>query len=350
MFRALETGRLKAIWIAGTNPVVSLPDLHHVQRALGRAELVVVQDAFHPTETTRFADVLLPAASWGEREWTSTNSERTVSYSEKLVEPPGAALPDWQILCKFAQRLGLSGFDFTSAGQVWDEWIELSRGRLCDMGGMPFDRLKQMRHLQWPCPAADHPGTARLYEDHVFPHPDGKAVLLFRPHQGPKEPTDHEFPITLTTGRIYSHWHTMTRTAKAKQLWRRDNQPFVQVHPALAERLEIAEGDRVQITSRRGTLHVKAVITDRVPEDAVFMPMHWGDLFAAEGAVNYLTISAIGRIAKQPELKHCAVALEKSIAPAAEPAGHSASAHAVDSDNGQLVRAARILLPIRIQP
>ncbi len=312
MFRALETGRLKAIWIAATNPAVSLPDLHHIQRALSKAELVVVQDAFHPTETTRLADVVLPAASWGERQWISTNSERMVSFSEKLVEPPGAALPDWQILCKVAQRLGLSGFDFQDAGEVWNEWIGLSAGRPCDMAGMNYARLKRDKNLQWPCPDEHHPGTPRLYQGGRFAHGDGKAVFLFRHSQPPKEAADHEFPLVLTTGRVYSHWHTLTRTAKAKQLWRRDSEPFVELHPQLAAQIDVADGDLVQITSRRGTVQIKASITDRVPVDVLFLPMHWGDQFAPGNAANYLTISAIGRIAKQPELKHCAVQIQKA--------------------------------------
>lgn len=316
MFRALETGRLKAIWIAATNPAVSLPDLHHIQRALSKAELVVVQDAFHPTETTRLADIVLPAASWGEREWISTNSERMVSLSEKLVEPPGSALPDWKILCQVAERLGLSGFDFQDAGEIWNEWIGLSAGRPCDMAGMTYARLKQVKNLQWPCPDEVHPGTPRLYQDGRFAHPDGKAVFLLRPSQPPKERADHEFPLVLTTGRVYAHWHTLTRTAKARQLWRRDSEPFVELHPQLAAQIDVAEGQLVQITSRRGTVQIKASITDRVPPDVLFLPMHWGDQFAPGNAANYLTISAIGRVAKQPELKHCAVQVEKAHAPA----------------------------------
>jgi ferredoxin-nitrate reductase len=319
MFRGLETGRLKAIWIAATNPAVSLPDLHHIQRALWKAELVVVQDAFHPTETTRLADIVLPAASWGEREWISTNSERMVAFSDKLVEPPGAALPDWQILCKVAQRLGFAGFDFRDAGEVWNEWIGLSAGRPCDMAGMKHERLKQVKNLQWPCPADDHPGTLRLYPDQKFAHPDGKAAFLLRPSQPPKEAADHEFPLVLTTGRVYSHWHTLTRTAKAKQLWRRDSEPFVELHPELAEKLGVGDGELVQITSRRGTVQIKAVVTDRVAPDVIFLPMHWGDQFAPGNAANYLTISAIGRVAKQPELKHCAVHVEKAHVRADEP-------------------------------
>src|SRR5262249_6928545 len=152
MFRALEKGHLKAIWIAGTNPAVSLPDLHHVRRALARASLVVVQDAYHPTGTTELADFVLPAAQWGEKEWTSTNSERMVAYSPKLWEAPGEALPDWEILARFARRLGFSGFDWASAAEVWDEFAGLTAGRPCDMAGLPPAPLRGQTSLQSPCP------------------------------------------------------------------------------------------------------------------------------------------------------------------------------------------------------
>lgn len=317
MFRALERGRLKAIWIAGTNPLVSLPDLHQVRRALQKAELVIVQDCFHPTETTQAADFLLPAAGWAEREWTSTNSERMVSWSEKLVEPPGRALPDWQIVCRVARGLGFEGFDFPSAAAVWDDWIGLTAGRPCDMTGMPSGRLTAQRHLQWPCPEPDHPGTKRLYGDRCFPTGDGRANFLPRLDREPKETVDHEFPLVLTTGRLYSHWHSLTRTGKVPKLVKREPGPFVQIHPTLADRLGLTAGELCQVSSRRGTVQLKVQISDRVPAGLVFVPMHWGDLFAADNAANYLTLSATGRIAKQPELKYCAVAVER-IAAAAE--------------------------------
>jgi len=311
MFRALERGQLKAIWIAGTNPAVSLPDLHQVRRALARAQLVVVQDAYHPTETTRLADVLLPAAQWGEKDWTSSNSERTVSHSPQLFSPPGEALPDWEILARFARTLGLKGFDWTSPSEVWDEFIQLTADRPCDMAGMTSARLRAARHLQWPCPSADHPGTKRRYLDGVFPTPDGRAVFQPRDHRSPREQPDHEFPFVLTTGRLYAHWHTLTRTAKAPKLVRAEPGPFIEINPADAARLDIGAGDLVQVSSRRGTVQLPARLTDNVPTGIVFAPFHWGDQFGEGNAANYLTIAAIGRIAKQPELKYCAVNLER---------------------------------------
>jgi ferredoxin-nitrate reductase len=311
MFRALEKGSLKAIWIAGTNPAVSIPDLHQVRRAFGRAQLVVVQDAYHPTETTALADVLLPAAQWGEKEWTSTNSERMIGYSPKLFDPPGSALPDWEIIARFGQKLGHEGFNYKSAGEVWDEFIGLTAGRPCDMAGATSARLRTAASLQWPCPAVDHPGTKRRYLDGRFATPDGRARFLPRDHKEPREQPDHEFPFVLTTGRLYTHWHTLTRTGKAKKLVLREPGPFVEMNPEDAVQLELEEGGLVQISSRRGTIRLPVRIRAGVSRGTVFVPFHWGDLYSDGQSANYLTISAIGRVAKQPELKFCAVNLEK---------------------------------------
>lgn len=311
MFRALESGRLKAIWIAGTNPLVSLPDLHQARRALARAELVVVQDAYHPTETTQQADVLLPVAQWGEKEWTSTSSERLVSWSPQLYSTPGEALPDWQVLCRFARTYGLPGFDFNDAAEVWDEFRGLTAGRPCDMTGITARRLRAERHVYWPCPSEDQPGQPRRYLDRVFPTPDGKARFLPRPHQAPREATDHEFPFVLTTGRLYAHWHTLTRTAKCDKLVKRDPAPYVEMHPDDAARLGVVEGGLVQLSSRRGTIRLPARLSDGAAPGTVFVPFHWGDLYASANAANYLTISATDTLSKQPELKFCAVTLEK---------------------------------------
>jgi ferredoxin-nitrate reductase len=319
MFRALEKGTLKAVWIAATNPLVSLPDLHQVRRALQKAQLVVVQDAYHPTETTQLAHVLLPAAQCGEKEWTSTNSERMVSYSPKLFDPPGVALPDWQILAGFAQVRGHQGFDFASPAEVWDEFRRLTTGRPCDLTGITAKRLREQGSLQWPCPTEDHAGTQRRYLDRRFPTPDGRASFLPRDHREPRELPDHEFPFVLNTGRLYSHWHTLTRTAKCDKLVRREPGPFVEMHPDDASRLDVGDDDRVQVSSRRGTIQLRVRISEATQPGHVFLPFHWGDLFAPENAANYLTISATGRVAKQPELKFCAVSVEKVLAARDEP-------------------------------
>ena len=322
MFRALETGRLKAIWIAATNPAVSLPDLHHVRRALAKAELVVVSDAYHPTETTRYAHVLLPAAQWAEKHGTSTSSERLVSRSEPVVNPPGAALPDWEILARFGREMGFEGFAFKTAAEVWDEFAPLTAGRPCDMAGMTSARLARERHLRWPCPTVDHPGTERLYEDLRFPTPDGRARLLPRPHQSPRETVDHEFPLVLTTGRLYAHWHTLTRTGKSPKLVQREPGAFVAVHPDDASAAGLSAGMLAEVASRRGVLRLPVRLDPGLRPGVVFIPFHWGDQHGEETAANYLTISAIGRVAKQPEFKYCAISLAPAFdapEPIAEP-------------------------------
>ncbi len=309
MFRALESGRLKAIWIAATNPAVSLPDLHQVRRALAKADLVVVQDPYHPTETSRLADVLLPTSQWAEKTFTSTSSERLVSMSEQVVNAPGLALPDWQILAKFAEAMGYPGFKFSDPGAVWDEFIKLTAGRPCDMSGMTSARLRDVRHLRWPCPSVDHPGTDRLYLDRRFPTPGGRARFLPRPHQPPRETTDHEFPLIMTTGRIYAHWHTLTRTGKSPKLVQREPSAYVEVHPDDAAEAGMVAGQLAELSSRRGTIRLPVRLNPGLTRGMVFVPFHWGDQQSEQTAANYLTISAIGRIAKQPELKYCAVRL-----------------------------------------
>ena len=174
MFQALDDGRLKAIWIAATNPMVSMPDLHMVRRGLEKAELVVVSDAYHPTETGRLADVVLPVASWGEKNSTTTNSERMVSRSPKMFDGPGEALPDWRILAGFAAKLGFAdSFTYGNGSEVWDEFVRLTKGRPCDMAGITSSRLNDGVSLQWPCPDQLHYGSKRRYLDRKFPTADG---------------------------------------------------------------------------------------------------------------------------------------------------------------------------------
>jgi predicted molibdopterin-dependent oxidoreductase YjgC len=179
------------------------------------------------------------------------------------------------------------------------------------MAGMTSERLRRQTNLQWPCPTHDHPGSKRRYLDRKFPAPDGRAVFLARDHREPRELPDHEFPFVLTTGRLYAHWHTLTRTAKSEKLVRSEPGPFVEVHPDDAERLGLEEGEVTQLSSRRGTVQLPVRLNPGLRPGMVFVPFHWGDLYGEGNAANYLTISAIGRVAKQPELKFCAVSLEK---------------------------------------
>jgi ferredoxin-nitrate reductase len=179
------------------------------------------------------------------------------------------------------------------------------------MAGATSARLRELGNLQWPCPAVAHPGTKRRYLDRRFPTPDGRALFLVCDQRAPREVPDHEFPFVLTTGRIYTHWHTLTRTAKADKLVRREPAPYVEIHPEDAARLEVQDQELIQLSSRRGTIQLPVRVSEGVSVGMVFVPFHWGDLFGEGNAANYLTISAIGRVAKQPELKFCAINLEK---------------------------------------
>jgi ferredoxin-nitrate reductase len=321
MFRALESGKLRAIWIAATNPAASLPDTHQVRRALQRADLVIVQDVYHPTETTRLADVLLPAANWAEKEGTTTNSERMVAFSERLLDPPGVALPDWQIIAGVARTMGVPGFDFPNRAAVWDEYRQVTTGRPCDMTGITAERLQRERNLQWPCPSIDHPGTQRLYTDGVFRTANGQARFIAHKLQPPKESVDREFPLVLTSGRIYAHWHTLTRTGKVDKLLKRDPDPYVEIHPDDAQRLGVCEGQLVSLQSRRGTVQLPARLTPTVRPGLLFAPFHWGDMWGEDRAVNYLTIAALDSQSNQPELKYCAITVEPAVVDAAD-SGH----------------------------
>jgi ferredoxin-nitrate reductase len=211
--------------------------------------------------------------------------------------------------------MGFPGFAHREPAEVWDEFIGLTAGRPCDMSGMTARRLSKDRHLRWPCPDEAHPGTERLYLDRRFPTADGRARFHPRPHQGPRETPDHEFPLVLTTGRLYAHWHTLTRTGKSAKLMKRDPSAYVEVHPADALEAGLAAGQWAEVTSRRGVLQLPVRLNPGLSRGPVFVPFHWGDLHGERSAANYLTISAIGRVAKQPEFKFCAVRLAPVTAP-----------------------------------
>ena len=253
MFRALESGRLKAIWIAATNPAVSLPDLHHVRRALAKAELVVVQDAYHPTETTRLADVLLPAAQWAEKTWTSTNSERLVSYSEQVINPPGEAWPDWQILARFGEAMGYPGFDFQDSSRGLGRVHRADGGPALRHGGNGRPRGSGPADTcNGPVRTPTTPGRSGATSTESFRPRTAGPDSCPRPHRSRGRRTDHEFPLVLTTGRLYAHWHTLTRTGKSPKLVQREPSAFVEVHPDDAASVGLVAGQLAELTSRRG--------------------------------------------------------------------------------------------------
>jgi len=311
LFQALAEGRVKSVWIICTNPLVSMPNLAVARDALAKAELVVINDIYHPTETTQLADVVLPAAQWSERDGTLTNSERCISYVEQAIEPPGEALPDWQIVCRLARAMGYeNAFAFRNTEEIYEEYKRFTRGRDLDIGGVTYARLKTAP-LQWPCPTPAHRSTMRRYTNGVFSHPDGKAKFLAHEYEEPAERTDDAFPMILTTGRVRDQWHTMTRTGKIPVLMKKEPEPFVELHPDDAARLEVAAGERITVRSRRGHASAACRITPAIKAGTCFMPFHWGGLWG-DAVVNQATIEAFDPLSKQPELKFCAVRIEKT--------------------------------------
>jgi len=316
LFEALAEGTVKAVWIVATNPIVSLPDTARARAALERADLVVVQDAFHPTETSALAHAVLPAAAWPEKEGTMTNSERRVGLVRKVLEPPGDALPDWRIFARLAVELGYGErFAWEGSAEVFAEFAACTAGRACDMSGLSHELLRRRGGIQWPCRAGPEPsGTERLYEDRRFPAPGGRARLAPTPQAGPAEATDGDFPLLLTTGRVAAHWHTMTRTGKSPKLRALAGEPFVELHPADAARAGVSDGGRARIVSRRGEAVLRAVLEPGLPEGVAFAPFHWGALHAPAGAgqVNAATHGERDPVSRQPELKAAAIRLERA--------------------------------------
>ena len=311
-FEALGEGKVKAIWILCTNPAVSAPDIDRIEKALRQAELVVVQDAYHPTATSRFAHVVLPAAQWSEKEGVMTNSERRITYMPKLVDPPGEALPDWKIVALFAAAMGYGeNFAYQSAEDIFAESAALTKDTFCDYSGVSYARLKGEGPLQWPCRTATDRGRARLYEDGKFPTPSGKASLRPIEHAEPAEAPDANYPLLLTTGRSKFHWHTMTRTGKNPALRKGAPDPILEINRGDARAHGIQDADFVEIISRRGKVMAQCRVTEEIARGTCFLPFHWGRDGGFFKAANNLTISARDPVSRQPELKACAVRVRK---------------------------------------
>ena len=335
MFQAAADGEIKALWIACTNPAQSLPDQATVRRALERAELVVVQEAFATTATCDYADLLLPATTWGEKDGTVTNSERRISRVRVAVPPPSAAggsqapRHDWRIAVDFAQRLeavlGRTGptlFPYTSAESVWNEHRESTRGRDLDITGLSYAQLDAAPQ-QWPLRSGEREGTARLYSDGVFPTATGRARFAAVPYQPVAEPRDARYPFALNTGRLRDQWHGTSRTGTLGTLFGHAPEPTLHMHPQDLQRRQLADGDLVHVTSRRGSIVVPIQATDSVALNQVFLPMHWGsETLSGRSAtghalagVNALTNPVFCPDSKQPELKHAAVKVLKAELP-----------------------------------
>ncbi|MEM9718849.1 MAG: molybdopterin-dependent oxidoreductase [Bacteroidota bacterium] len=317
MFEALETGELKAIWIVCTNPMVSLPNGRRMEAALKNARFVVVQDISYNSLTTQYADLLLPAAGWLEKDGTMTNSERRISYLPKVIDPPGEALPDAEIICRFAQAMGFPDFSYSHSGEVYDEHAQLTKGTHIDISGLNYQRLKKEGTFQWPVPYQDHEGTPRLFSDKKFYTQSGKAQInSTRYTQNDVESTSPQFPLILTTGRIRDQWHTMTKTGKVNKLLIHQALPKLEIHPVDAYVRNLKEKDIVVVKNDQGAVQVGIHITNTIKQGVVFLPMHWGKILNSDfGRANNLTSGKYDPVSKEPDYKYTAVEVKRYIKP-----------------------------------
>jgi assimilatory nitrate reductase catalytic subunit len=315
MFDAIYRGEIKAVWIACTNPAQSMPDLTRVRAALDRAEFVVVQEAYRKTDTTGYADLVLPATTWGEKEGTVTNSERRVTRVRAAVAGPGEARADWAIAVDFAQRLGRELgdarapllFPYSSPEQIFNEHRESTRGRDLDITGLSYAMLESQGPQQWPLPEGAVAGRARLYEDGRFATANGRARFAPVRHRMTAEKVDARFPLALNTGRLRDQWHGMSRTGTVARLFNHAGEPRLSMHARDMASRRLKDGDIARLKSRRGELIVRIEASAQIRAGQAFMPMHWGSQFMGGAGVNALTLADFDPVSKQPELKHAAI-------------------------------------------
>jgi assimilatory nitrate reductase catalytic subunit len=314
MFQAVADGHIKAIWIMATNPVVSMPDADFVRDALKACPFVVVSEAVRNSDTAKLADVLLPAATWGEKDGTVTNSERRISRQRSFLPMPSEARADWKIICDVAATMGFSGFEFQSPADVFREHAQLSEfenagTRAMDIGAAVDFDYETMVPFQWP-----HPRNAftspRMFADGKFFTETGRASFVPTPYRKAVEQVSASHSLILNTGRIRDQWHTMTRTGKSARLMGHMGEPFLEIHPRDASSRGIAPASLVTVSSPRGTAILRALVTDKQQRGSVFAPMHWSDMNASHARVDALLAANPDPISGQPELKYAAVEVE----------------------------------------
>lgn len=312
IIEAMLAKKIRALWIVATNPIVSYPNLDVLTQSLENLEFFVVQDGFHPTPTSDLADLVLPAAIWGEKEGTYTNSERRVSKVNRAVNPPDEARSDFEIFLALAKKLRcyqelFSGWERPK--DAFEEWKKVSAGRLCDYSGMDYEWIEKSGGIQWPFPAGTtEVKTTRLYEDGIFPTEDGKAKLICVEWKPFPEQPNSEFPFVLNTGRTVEHWHTRTKTGQVPILERLSPNAWLEMNPRDATALHLKPHDRADIESTRDRIGgIELRITEIIAPGQVFMPFHF-----AETNVNQMTQSAFDPISREPNYKQCAIRVMKT--------------------------------------
>lgn len=328
MFRELAEGKIRAAWIICSNPVATVSNRKTVIAGLEAAELVITQDAYTETATNAYADLLLPATLWAEADCVMVNSERSLTLLQQSVPPTGDARPDWRLIADIATAMGFPGFDFTSSADIFAEISQFANPATgYDLRGMSYEALRE-GPMQWPCAEPErrrnpirylNDGVSQdLFVDEnghrprlAFATPSRRAVFWPRPHMMPEEMPDDDYPFLLNTGRLQHQWHTMTKTGKIDKLTKLNGTPFVEVHPADAERLGLRAGDQLEIASRRGRAVLPVQVSDRVRQGDCFVPFHWNDEQGEYLTINAVTNDAVDPVSLQPEFKACAVALRR---------------------------------------
>ncbi len=310
LVEAIHDGKIKGLLSICFNPAVSLPDGNYVREALEKLEFFVNID-FFLSETARYADIVLAGSLMEEDEGTTTNVEGRVIRHRQAVTPPEGAREDWQIINEIAARLGYADKFSAAPREIFEELRIASKGGTSDYSGMTWERIDQSNGLFWPCPEPGHPGTPRLYEGGKFGHPDGKAHFIPIEWRPSAEMPDEAYPIILTTGRVVSHFLSGTQTRRIGGLMEQCPQPRCEMHPRLAEKLGIMDGDFVKVESRRGEIVVRAQVVKTIRPDTVFVPYHW----PLGRSANNCTIRAIDPVSNIPEFKICAVRVSKTEAP-----------------------------------
>ncbi len=320
MFDAIGRGEIKAVWIVCTNPAQSMPDVERVRAALSRAQLVVVQEAFSNTDTVAYADLLLPATTWSEKEGTVTNSERRITHVRPAVAAPGQARDDWAIAAEFARRLGalLSGerdaarlFPYANAEEVFNEHRESTRGRDLDITGLSYALLDTQGPQHWPMPEGAASGKARLYQDHVFATSSGRAHFANTRLAQETEICDADYPLLLNTGRLRDQWHGMSRTGRVPRLNNHAAEPRLQMHADDMRALALRDGDAAEVASVRATIKIRVEASHELLPGQSFLPMHWGSQNMAGPGINALTSPTFDPVSKQPGLKLAAISVKK---------------------------------------
>jgi len=319
LFQAVDEGRIKAIWIIATNPAVSMPNADFVRQVLSKCDFVIVSDCMRNTDTTQYANVLLPSQTWGERDGTVTNSERRISRQRQFLPIPGEAKPDWKILSEVAIHMGFTeGFNYQTPLDVFKEHAALSGYK--NNGTRDFDisyfediseqEFYSFKPVQWPVTKKINKGTTRLFSDGQFFTNNKRARFIAVNSHAPSNPCSTEYPLILNSGRVRDQWHTMTRTGKSATLSAHSVEPFVEIHSQDAIDHSIQHGALVRVSSRWGSIVVKSIVTDTQRQGSVFIPMHWNDQFSSKSYCGAIVNPAVDPISGQPEFKHTPVNIQ----------------------------------------